>query len=249
MKESTQSGLSIVIPTFNELENIERLFEKILEFDSVTTFKYEIIIVDGNSNDGTSDLIIKNIKDYSLSNVKLIKSNKAEGYGADIWIGLSSSAYNLLAWTHADLQTDLLDLIQGYEISNKSFEEQILIKGNRKSRPIFDAIFTFGMSVIVLLKLKIWLHDINAQPKIFHRKLFFEISNSREIPKDFSLDLFLLIEARTRGYEIKTFSVYFLNRKFGMAKGGGGSLTNRIKLIKRTLSYISNLSKKRDFNL
>ena len=95
MKESTQSGLSIVIPTFNELENIEPLFEKILEFDSVTTFKYEIIIVDGNSNDGTSDLIIKNIKDYSLSNVKLIKSNKAEGYGADIWIGLSSSAYNL----------------------------------------------------------------------------------------------------------------------------------------------------------
>lgn len=245
MKESTQSGLSIVIPTFNELENIEPLFEKILEFDSVTTFRYEIIIVDGNSNDGTSDLIIKNITDHGLFNVKLIKSKKAEGYGADIWVGLSSSAYNLLAWTHADLQTDLLDLIKGYEIANESFEEQILVKGNRKSRPIFDAIFTFGMSVIVLLKLKIWLHDINAQPKIFKRKLFDEILKSREIPKDFSLDLFLLTEARTRGYAIKTFSVYFLNRKFGIAKGGGGTLTNRIKLIKRTFSYISNLAKKK----
>ena len=249
MKKSNQSGLSIIIPTFNEIENVNALFQKIIVFDSRVTFKYEIIIVDGNSSDGTSELIRKNINDSNLSTVKLVLSDRAEGYGADIWLGLSSAIHDLLAWTHADLQTDLLDLIKGHDIADENLNKKVLIKGNRKSRSIFDSMLTFGMSVLVLIKLRVWITDINAQPKIFCRKLFNEISKLKTVPKDFSLDLFLLVEAMERCYDIKTFNVYFLKRQFGTAKGGGGSIANRIKLIKRTLSYISDLSKKRGLDL
>ena len=133
---------------------------------------------------------------------------------------------------------------QGYTIITESNPELCIVKGRRRGRPIIDNCLTFGMSLYVLLKCKFWISDINAQPKIFKREFYTKLKNSRSFPKDFSLDLFLLIESLLRSNKIHTFEVDFSRRKYGEAKGGGGSLSNRLKLIKRTLEYINNTANK-----
>ena len=90
------------------------------------------------------------------------------------------------------------------------------------------------MQVYCSLILKKKLNDINAQPKLFSRKFYTD--HFADAPSDFSLDLFLLLEAE----KIKTIDVFFHKRKLGKAKGGG-TMRGKIKLIKRTLDYIKNL--------
>ena len=52
-QEYRPEGLSIVIPLFNESENVEELFFKITEFSKSVNFNFEIILVDGCSSDST----------------------------------------------------------------------------------------------------------------------------------------------------------------------------------------------------
>ena len=71
------------------------------------------------------------------------------------------------------------------------------------SRSILDVFFTNGMSMLVGLLFKYKLSDINAQPKIFHRNFLSLLSNP---PVDFSLDLYLLLTAKTNNYKTCTIS-------------------------------------------
>ena len=52
--------ISIVIPTFNELQNIIPLIKNLIVL--VSDFEYEIIVIDGDSPDGTSDEVNKYMK-------------------------------------------------------------------------------------------------------------------------------------------------------------------------------------------
>ena len=76
------------------------------------------------------------------------------------------------------------------------------------------------MSLISSFALGRWLSDVNAQPKMFHRTLYKEMTLP---PKDFSLDLYLLNLAKVKGYEIQSIPVSFNRRIYGEAKGGGRS--------------------------
>ena len=93
------------------------------------------------------------------------------------------------------------------------------------------------MSLISSLFLNQKLWDINAQPKIFHRDFMHHL---KKAPYDFSLDLYVLFVANRIKISIKSFPVFFSNREFGEAKGGG-TLKGKFKLIKRTIGYIFEL--------
>jgi len=59
-------------------------------------------------------------------------------------------------------------------------------------------------------------------------------------PYDFSLDLYLLFVANKIKISINSFPVFFSNREFGVAKGGG-TLKGKFKLIIRTIGYVNKL--------
>ena len=233
-------GLSIIIPILNEADNIIPLLSKIDEFNNKVSFSYEFILVDGNSTDNTFRILQDNIS-KTESSIALYKQDHSYGYGSDIFFGLTKSKYNTLSWTHADLQTDLLDLALGYSLYQIESSELVVFKGRRIKRPYLDTMLTFFMSVIALIMLKKWIADINGQPKIFSYKIFTDVFREQNHPVDFSFDLFFLIEAIKKDLKVKTFNVEFKKRLFGKAKGGGGSVSNRLKLITRTLRYIYKL--------
>lgn len=242
MNSMLKEGLSVVIPIYNEKGNIQLLFKKIISFKKNSDINFEFILVDGFSQDGTQELIKKSIELNSLHQyVKLYSMKTRNGYGYDIMFGLQNANYDSLAWTHADLQTDLNDVLKGYKILKQSPANSI-IKGRRVGRNFVDSSLTFAMQIFAFIKTGINLSDINAQPKIFSRQLY-ETSLIKNAPNDFSLDLFLLINAVKFKSNIITFDVKFKDRQYGEAKGGGGSLANRIALIKRTIKYINNVKK------
>ncbi|NKW80863.1 hypothetical protein HGG72_11715 [Ochrobactrum pecoris] len=102
-----------------------------------------------------------------------------------------------------------------------------------------ERFFTFGMQSIASVVLRVPFDDVNAQPKLFSCEFYQEFISTRA-PHDFSLDLYLLYQARIHGYRILEVPVYFAKRIHGEAKGGGNWKT-RIKLIRRTFAYIFDL--------
>ena len=118
--------------------------------------------------------------------------------------------------------------------------EYCLVKGNRINRPFFDLFFTKSMEFIAFLFTKTFIKDINAQPKIFSKEFFLQIYNDN-LPLDFSFDFYFLYHAKKNGY-IKSFNVNFRTRKFDLSKGGG-TFYGKLKLTKRTLTYLFNFSK------
>tara|TARA_B110000438_G_scaffold294269_1_gene335420 strand:- start:1539 stop:2234 length:696 start_codon:yes stop_codon:yes gene_type:complete len=223
--------LSLIIPCFNEEDNIKKLIEKLISVVNLLG-ECEIILVNNGSNDKTHDELIKHSQKYSYIKILDLKINC--GYGNGIFEGIKYSSGDIIAWTHADLQTDPEDIVAGYNFI-KNENKNIIIKGKRKNRSKLDVFFTYLMSKAVYIFSNTKLSDINAQPKFFYRSFLNYIDNP---PKDFNLDLYILIKAIKEGYEIKDFPVFFHDRNSGLSKGGG-SIKGKIKLSCMTLLYIA----------
>ena len=227
--------LSIIIPCYNEELSIKQLVCNCI--DNIDE-EIEILLVDNGSNDKT----FKILNSLSLpKNIIPLRIENNIGYGNGILFGLKKAKGEILSWTHADLQTDISDVIIGFKKFKTSLlNKECIVKGVRKNRNLFDEFFTFSMGIYCSIVLKKWLYDINAQPKIFHKEFFKEMKG--EAPLDFSLDLYIIHFFKKKNLKINTFPVFFKERKYGIAKGGG-TFKGKIKLIKRTFSYIHALNK------
>ena len=226
--------LSIIIPCYNEKSSIEDLVKNCIE--NINN-KMEVLLVDNGSSDNTFQ-VLSNLN--LPKNIIPLRVEKNKGYGNGILFGLNHSRGEIVSWTHADLQTDISDVTRGYKLYKEELiNKTSIVKGVRKKRNLFDFFFTFSMGIYSSIILKKWMYDINAQPKIFHRTFLDEFENA---PLDFSLDLFLIHFFKNKNIKIKTFPVFFNKRKYGEAKGGG-TFKGKLKLIKRTLSYIRTLKK------
>tara|TARA_Y100001968_G_C19430126_1_gene756529 strand:- start:2151 stop:2843 length:693 start_codon:yes stop_codon:yes gene_type:complete len=226
--------LSIVIPCFNEEKNIPLIidrFQGILNDNQI-----EIIFVDNGSTDQTS-LILKELTE-ELSNYQFIRLEKNLGYGNGILKGLEVAEGEILAWTHADMQTDPNDVLKGFELF-KGKNSKVFVKGSRRGRPVVDLIFTIGMSVFETILLRKYMWDINAQPTMFKREFFCEW---KDPPKDFSLDLFAYYQALKYNLDIARFPVVFSKRANGVSKWNIDWIS-KIKFITRTINYSFKLKK------
>lgn len=229
-------NLSIVLPCYNEEKNLPYIFSSVDDIIS-NEVSVEVILVDNGSSDNSNDLI----SDYCADKhgVKLVTVHENKGYGFGIMQGVLQANGDIISWTHADLQTDLQDVLDAYsKYSTELLTQSFVLKGRRVGRNLFDAFFTFGMSVVSSVMMSTYLSDVNAQPKMFHRSF---LEHLKFHPNDFSLDLFFLYQAKRLGYKIIDYPVRFKKRLHGEAKGGG-SLKGKIKLIKRTFQYINELS-------
>lgn len=220
---------SIVIPCFNEEKNIPLLVEKsllVLESNS----DLEIILV----NNGSLDNSLEELRrlENSHEHLKVVSIDTNEGYGNGILVGLEAAAGQYLGWTHADLQTDPMDITRAIELLDNN-EREVLIKGFRHKRPLKDLILSFGMAIIEMFLFKTFLWEINAQPTIFSRDLYESWKNP---PKDFSLDLYAYVMAKKQSFTLKRVDVFFPDRIHGESSWNT-SFRSKWKVIKRTLIF------------
>jgi glycosyltransferase involved in cell wall biosynthesis len=165
----------------------------------------------------------------------LIKDHN-DGYGSGIMFGVNESSADLVGWAHADLQFDPSQIVENlnYITKNLDKDEEILIVGERLNRSLVDVIFTKGMSLAVWLFTRIYIRDINSQPKIFSNSL---LKKLYILPSDFNLDLHIFLKARKLSCRIIRIKLSFKDRVFESAKGGG-TIYGKIKLTYSVLKYL-----------
>ena len=231
--------LSIVLPCYNEEGNIPLILTRFREVLK-DRHKIEVLLVDNGSTDNSKDIFAIELSKPENDFARLVIVEKNRGYGFGIMQGVFAAKSDIIAWTHADMQTDPQDVVNLYdEYGDMLSDGKAYAKGRRIRRNFFDSFFTWGMSKISSLALGMELDDVNGQPKMFHRSF---LAFLKDAPDDFSLDLFLMYMANKNGVKMFTLPVCFADRKYGEAKGGG-TLLGKWKLIVRTFRYIMKTKK------
>ncbi|MFN0106888.1 MAG: glycosyltransferase family 2 protein, partial [Bryobacteraceae bacterium] len=161
--------LSLVIPAYNEAKNLPLLLERAA--GPLGSAGIEMIIVDNGSGDSTQDVLRKLLPCHPFA--RSVRVDVNQGYGYGILTGLRAAHGKVLAWTHADMQTDPADAVRGMELFKASAQpEHLFVKGRRYGRPAGDRFFTAGMSLFETVLLGHSMSDINAQPTMFARSFF-----------------------------------------------------------------------------
>lgn len=225
---------SIVVPCYNEQENIPLILDK---FSQSLLPEMEVILVNNGSTDQSAKVMDTLLPRYPFAKTVLVPVNQGYGYG--ILQGLKEAQGDYIGWTHADLQTDPADVAKAFTLIAQYPEKSVFVKGNRKGRPFSDNIFTWGMGIFESVFMGTPMWDINAQPNIFRRSFF---SEWKTPPYDFALDLYAVYLAKRKGLALRRFPVRFSQRLHGESKWNTG-LQSKVKFIKRTISFSLKLKK------
>ena len=229
---------SLVIPCFNEQENVPQLFLRLTQlvetFSTVLDKELEVILVENGSTDNTRQLITRFIANQDSRRFKAVYIDSNIGYGNGIYQGLLTSEAKYIGWTHADLQCDPYDFFRLAQFSElNSITDSFYLKGLRLGRRWSDVFFTLSMSVFETLLFLKPLSDINAQPCLFPREL---LNSASKPPLDFSFDLYIYHLALELSFSVYRLPVLFVPRLKGVSSWNISS-SARYRFIKRTLSY------------
>jgi glycosyltransferase involved in cell wall biosynthesis len=223
--------LSLVIPAYNEAENLPLLLPRCADLAAARPGT-EIVIVDNGSHDDTPAVLADLLPRHPGCRSIRVPVNRGFGYG--VLEGLHAATGDLLAWTHADMQTDPCDALNGMALFDRVGDPaRLFVKGRRYGRPAADVVFTVGMSAFETLLLARPFWDINAQPVMFHRDFF---ATWRQPPHDFALDLYAYYAARRAGFDIRRIPVHFGARAHG-ASHWNVDWKAKMAFIRRTIDY------------
>ena len=161
--------ISIIIPVYNEVENIQSLYDEIVSTSNQIK-KYEIIFVDDGSIDGTNELL-NNLYEQKL--IKLITHKKNSGQSQSILSGVKKANFDTIITLDGDGQnnpSDILKLLKLYSSSNKFS----LVGGIRVKR--MDNIIKKTASKIANKIRSFILNDdcpdTGCSLKVFNKKIF-----------------------------------------------------------------------------
>ena len=208
--------ISVVTPTFNEIENIELLYKEIKKIFQDIDIKYEHIVIDNNSDDGTQELLKKIAKDDK--NFKVIINSQNFGQVKSPFHGLIQGKGDATILICADFQTPLsviTKLIEKWNIGEEKIiltqkitsEENIFLKGIRNF--YYLLLTKFSEKEIVKHTTGDGIYD----------KEIIEIFRRIEDPSPFLRGLVSEI-----GYKVGTVEYDQQNRKFGKTKNNFFSL-------------------------
>lgn len=122
-------NLSIIIPVFNERENVDVLYQEISTALEPIGGQFEVIFVDDGSTDGT----IEQLRALSTKNeaVRLIQHTRNFGQSAAIVSGAKAARYAMLVTLDGDGQNNPADILALLELC---MDEQTVVLGNRQKR-------------------------------------------------------------------------------------------------------------------
>lgn len=205
--------ITIIIPFFNEAENLPLLHKELVANLPHLSADYEMIFVDDGSTDGSAEAVETFKADDA--HVKLLRQRKQFGKGKALASALKIAKGEIVVFMDADLQDDPADLQHFYEMINQGYD---LVNGKRKVRK--DNAVIKSYSNFFNWFLQRFLHspftDINCGFKMMRRHIFNDIvlyaNNFRFLP----------LAAYRLGYKVGEVPVHNRNRKFGVSKYGFG---------------------------
>lgn len=204
-----EHDISIVIPVYNEEENIPILHSKIRSVMKKLNNRYEVIFVDDGSTDSSFKVLEKLHRQNK--NVKIIKFRGNFGQTAALNVGFKYAKNPVIVTMDADMQNDPNDIPN---LLSKLKEGYDVISGWRYSRkdPISKVFFSNISNLLRSLVTKETIHDSGCSLKAYKRECFEDLELYGEMHR------FIPTLLRWKGFKIGEVKVSHLPRKYGKSK-------------------------------
>ena len=125
--------LSLVIPLYNEMDNVEPLYQAICDSLDVTRYHFELIFVDDGSEDGTLSKLESLIQRDPRVRVLRLLSNF--GQTAAMRVGIDHARGEVIVTMDGDLQNDPIDIPVLVSMINEGYDLVVGWRKNRQDRP------------------------------------------------------------------------------------------------------------------
>jgi glycosyltransferase involved in cell wall biosynthesis len=160
-------SISLVLPAYNEADNIEPMIAEATPALESITDDYEIIVVDDGSSDDTAG-ITQHVAG-SHPRVRLVQHPVNKGFGAAVYSGFTSAIKDWIFYTDADRQFVLSELAQFLPLMDKAD----LIAGYRAPRqdPFLRVFYGKGWSMLCTLLFGYTVRDVDCGFKLFRREI------------------------------------------------------------------------------
>lgn len=223
--ERLQNKALVVIPTYNEAENIERIIEAVLSQPG----GLDVLVVDDNSPDGTADLVKKSMEAHP-GRVELLQRAGKQGLGtayiaAFKW-ALERPQYQYIIEMDADFShnpDDLPRLIKACEEGADVAVGSRYVSGvNVVNWPMGRVLMSYYASVYVRFVTRMKVHDSTAGFVCWSRDVL-QAMNLDEIRfKGYAFQIEMKFTASKLGFKIKEVPIIFVNRVLGQSKMSSG---------------------------
>jgi len=231
----------VIIPTYNESENIDRLVPALAEeFNKIPSHDFTVLFVDGNSPDGTADRLRKMSGTYPF--IQVIVETQKSGLGAAYMLGFDYAVKNLTADViiemDADLQhnpTDIAKLVAGIDegfdyVIGSRYVNGISIP---KEWSLYRKFMSVGGNIFTRIVLGLFsITDFTTGFKASRVKDFVDkIDLSQISSKGFAYKMDLLYKMHKLGAKIKEVPITFGLRDRGTSKMERDNALDSLKVV------------------
>jgi dolichol-phosphate mannosyltransferase len=214
----------VIIPTYNEKENIEKIIREILSLPEI----FHILVVDDGSPDGTAD-IVKRLKDEFFDSVYIIERAGKQGLGTAYITGFNWSIthkYDYIFEMDADFSHNPKDLINLYKACLNGNDLSI---GSRYCKgisvinwPIGRVIMSYYASTYVRRVLGMKIYDTTAGFKCYKRSVLEAIDFDKIRMKGYGFQIEMKYNTFKLGFKIVEVPIIFIDRTEGTSKMSSG---------------------------
>ena len=250
------SGLSIILPTINEAENLKKLIPQIVsKVSELSIPMFEVIIVDDGSTDNTYELVKNLSKEFQF--LQIIQRDEEPSLPLSIWEGIQSSKYDYVLWMDADGSMPAKTVRELIEILNqnknsviigsrfidgggykgvKDLEDTSLFNAiknvNNSNDSVFGMIFSIMFNKFLKILFKTSLTDITSGFIVGKKEYFKEQSFINANYGDYFI--YLVSDFIKNKVDIIEIGYICETRMFGTSK----TASNILQLIRRGIPYI-----------
>jgi dolichol-phosphate mannosyltransferase len=233
----------VIIPTYNEKENAERIVRKVMALNG----GFHVLIIDDGSPDGTAQ-IIKKLQAEFQDRLHIIERSGKQGLGTAYLTGFKwalAHHYQYIFEMDADFSHNPDDLLRLYEAAVNGAD---VVIGSRYSNgisvvnwPIGRVLMSYFASKYVRIVLGMKVHDTTAGFICYRRRILEKIDLDHIHMKGYGFQIEMKYTAYKLAGKLQEIPVIFIDRKEGASKMSGGIFSEAFwGVIKLRFSTIKN---------
>ncbi len=224
MKTPTDS--LVIIPTYNERENIERMLLAVTGLEQ----GFDVLVIDDASPDGTAEIVKRMMEGELAGRIHLLRREGKQGLGTAYIAGFRwalQREYEYIFEMDADFSHDPNDLprllevcrSEGYDVAVGS---RYIAGVNVVNWPIGRMLISYFGSKYVRLMTGFTVRDTTAGFVCYRRRVLETIELDKVKFKGYGFQIEMKYTAHMCGFSIKEIPIVFTNREFGESKMSGG---------------------------
>ena len=221
----------IIIPTYNERENVNAIIDAILNLDN----DFNLLIVDDNSPDGTAD-IVRGLQNRYQGRLNLESRKGKFGLGTAYIFGFKWALkrdYNFIFEMDADFSHDPNDLPKLLKACSEDNAD--LAIGSRYSNgvnvvnwPMSRVLLSYFASKYVRLITRMPINDTTAGFKCYRRSVLEAIDFHKIRFTGYAFQIEMKFRSWKQGFKLKEVPVIFTDRKLGESKMSSGIIREAV---------------------